>query len=39
MSEELMSEYLTALRAQLGVTIYEPAVRAATGANNDPNNY
>lgn len=31
MSEDLLTQYLTALRAQMGVTIYEPAVRAATG--------
>ena len=37
MSEDLMTQYLTALRAQLGVTIYEAAVRSATGAG-DQNN-
>jgi peptidyl-prolyl cis-trans isomerase D len=37
MSEDLLTQYLTALRARLGVTIYEAAVRSATGAT-DQNN-
>lgn len=37
MSEDLLTQYLSALRGQLGVTIYEAAVRSATGAT-DQNN-
>ncbi len=32
MSEDLMTQYLTALRGQMGVKIFEPALRSATGA-------
>jgi len=37
MSEELMSQYLTALRGQMGVKIFEPALRSATGATDATN--
>ena len=37
MTEDVLTQYLTALRAQMGVTIHEQALRTATGATDATN--